>query len=276
MESVLFRFGEIDFRRLDDYILQWVRNRRLTDVYHSHDFYEIIWFIRGRARQTVNGTEGEYSEGDVLILRPGDSHCFSEQTPETEVVSLSVRCSELDTVSGAYDYRLPSYFKKNDGAILFKSTVSFFGNPYFADTVERGSVYDCKWLLSFFIAEYIGAVGYGGAESEYKGSLSSAVEAMSETENLREGIDAFVRLSHYSHSHLARMVKKHYGMGLKEFINELRLKAAYRLITLTPRDTTQISEELGFSSFSHFCKIFKARFDITPAALRKNKGIRTI
>ena len=37
----------------------------------------------------------------------------------------------------------------------------------------------------------------------------------------------------------------------------------------------KISEGLGFASFSHFNKIFKKRFSVTPAVLRKTGGIWT-
>lgn len=61
----------------------------------------------------------------------------------------------------------------------------------------------------------------------------------------------------------------------KQYINELRLQKAYNCIVLTQKSVEDISEELGFASYSHFNKIFKARFYITPGALRKEKGIWT-
>ena len=100
-------------------------------------------------------------------------------------------------------------------------------------------------------------------------------EKIKKTENLHNGIEAMVRLSNYSQTHLARMMKKYYNTTPKHYINELRLQKAYDCIILTQKSIEIIAEELGFNSYSHFNKIFKTRFYITPGALRKEKGIWT-
>ena len=105
--------------------------------------------------------------------------------------------------------------------------------------------------------------------------LSAAIEEMKKKENLQKGIHAFSALSHYSHSHLARLIKAHFGISLKQYINEMRLQRAYNEIVLTNESAEEIAEGVGFSSFSHFSKIFKKRFSATPAAIRKNSGVWT-
>jgi AraC-like DNA-binding protein len=89
-------------------------------------------------------------------------------------------------------------------------------------------------------------------------------------------IPALIKLSHFSQSHLSRLIKKQFNMTLKEYINELRLQHAYNEIIITPKPFESIAYDIGFSSFSHFNKIFKARFSITPSRLRKIYGIQTI
>ena len=111
--------------------------------------------------------------------------------------------------------------------------------------------------------------------SEIPQMIVSAIEEMKKSDNLKRGIDAFTELSHYSHSHLARLIKTHFGVSLKQYINEMRLQNAYNDIILTNKSTEEISENLGFASISHFNKIFKDRFLITPAELRKRKGAWT-
>jgi len=99
---------------------------------------------------------------------------------------------------------------------------------------------------------------------------------MQRPENLRLGIDAFTALTNYSRTHLARLIHRHYGMSLKQFINDLRLKQAYRELVLTHRSLDEIAESLGYFSLSHFSHIFKVRFGITPTALRRRDGLWTV
>ena len=106
--------------------------------------------------------------------------------------------------------------------------------------------------------------------------LASALEEMKKTDNLREGLSALLRLSHYSQSHLSRLFDEHLGMSPKRYINQLRLGRAYNDIILTTRSLEDISESLGFASFSHFNRIFKEHFGLTPAALRRRSGVLTV
>ena len=122
---------------------------------------------------------------------------------------------------------------------------------------------------------YLESGACGSATAQLPVPLAAAIKKMTRPENLKRGIPALIELTHYSQSHLARMLKKHFGLGVKQYINELRLQAAYEEIVFSPKPFAEISEEIGFASLSHFNKIFKARFAITPAALRKNRGYWT-
>ena len=65
-------------------------------------------------------------------------------------------------------------------------------------------------------------------------------------------------------------------MTLREYISEQRLETAYNDLILTISRPEDIAEELGYKSFSHFSQKFKKTYGITPAELRKQKGVWTI
>jgi transcriptional regulator GlxA family with amidase domain len=65
-------------------------------------------------------------------------------------------------------------------------------------------------------------------------------------------------------------------MGLHDYILKLRLETAYNDVILTSRALEEISESVGYSSFSHFNKICKKKYGVTPAVLRKEHGKPTI
>ena len=204
MESVLFRFGEIDFRRLDDYILQWVRNRRLTDVYHSHDFYELICFLQGRGTQIVNDEEILTEEKTVMLLCPGDEHCFVEQSEDIEVISLSVRREHFELLSSAYGM----FFEQRPHTFTFPR-VSKLYDIYRENRIVSES--DCTLILSTLLHAYIHAKDQF-SQSNIPKELLKAVEEMKKRKNLKMGIPAFLSLSNYSQSHLSRLMKIHFAL----------------------------------------------------------------
>lgn len=74
-----------------------------------------------------------------------------------------------------------------------------------------------------------------------------------------------------SESYMRRLFKKKYGKAPKQYILEMRIKKAGRLLCETAEPVTDISYECGFSSVYHFCREFKSVTGITPTQYRKRR-----
>ena len=57
MKPIAYEFEKLNFHKRNHYIFQLVKGRKLTSVYHTHDFYEAIWFVRGNGTHMINDTE---------------------------------------------------------------------------------------------------------------------------------------------------------------------------------------------------------------------------
>ena len=44
---------------------------------HKHDYDEVVYVIEGRSKWTVGGQEREATAGDVLVVRAGEPHKFT-------------------------------------------------------------------------------------------------------------------------------------------------------------------------------------------------------
>ena len=85
-----------------------------------------------------------------------------------------------------------------------------------------------------------------------------------------------MKISGYSRSQLYRVVKRCIGISVNEYLTGLRLDTANKYIIYTDKALEDISEMVGYKSFSHFNKLFKNKFCISPAQLRKTEPIDTI
>lgn len=82
----------------------------------------------------------------------------------------------------------------------------------------------------------------------------------------REDIASFVFLNP---SYLSRLFKKETGVSLTDFILEVRMNEAKRLLVQTDMKISQIAESLGCMNLSHFITMFKKFTGATPMNFRK-------
>ena len=99
--------------------------------------------------------------------------------------------------------------------------------------------------------------------------LSIAVSAWVQR-HLSEPIDTekLAQELHYSRPHLSRRFREETGMTLTDFILTKKSEEAARLLAYTDKSLIAISDYLGFSSQSHFAKVFKKYIGMTPTKYR--------
>ena len=82
-------------------------------------------------------------------------------------------------------------------------------------------------------------------------------------------LEKIIQLSGYSHSHLCKIFKQKTGQSLKDYHTQLKVEYAVSLLLNAQLSILDISTALGYSSLSHFIKIFKAHTSLTPVQYRK-------
>ena len=69
-------------------------------------------------------------------------------------------------------------------------------------------------------------------------------------------------------SYCCQLFQKYYSCNFSEYVLALKLKKSTELLTQTDMTISEIAEHLSYD-YSHFCKVFKKRFGITPYIYRK-------
>jgi AraC-like DNA-binding protein len=79
---------------------------------------------------------------------------------------------------------------------------------------------------------------------------------------------------HLSHSTLYRKIQSISGVSPNEFIRNIRINEAARLISNTDLSITEILAIVGFNDHSYFTRCFKKKFNKTPKEyiLSKEEG----
>ena len=77
-----------------------------------------------------------------------------------------------------------------------------------------------------------------------------------------------------SRAQLHRKMKEMTGLPVSEFIRNIRLEQAVRLLKEQKINVTQVAYTVGFSNLAHFSTVFRKQFGVSPTEYmeRKNKG----
>jgi AraC-like DNA-binding protein len=82
-------------------------------------------------------------------------------------------------------------------------------------------------------------------------------------------LSAIALMAALSPSHFAKKFRQSTGLSLQRFINRRRVLASIPLLQVNSDSITGIALDLGFSSQSHFTRLFSEMSGMTPAKYRK-------
>jgi len=251
---------------------------------HCHDFAEIILVNSGGLLHNVNGDRRRLAAGDLVFMRPDDVHGFApaEEFAKAEIVLLDFDLELFLSLS---------VYLEND-AFLQQWTAPVLPPSFKLDPVATDALYarllklntpaespqqrriKLKILLGdlysrFFIDE-INLL----SESHVPDWLEKLCTVMRREENFRAGVERMQKLACRTPSHLCKSFRRYLGKTPTDFINELRINHAARLLADGREEITEIAARLRFRSLSRFYALFKRYYGLSPAAYRRRRGGR--
>ena len=82
-------------------------------------------------------------------------------------------------------------------------------------------------------------------------------------------VDDIARAAGYSRYHFSRIFHQLYGMPPSQFLSELRLKSAVRILQMECCTIKETAARCGFKDESYFCKVFRKAHGVSPDAFRQ-------
>lgn len=82
-------------------------------------------------------------------------------------------------------------------------------------------------------------------------------------------VEDLAAIAHLSASHFARVFKKETGKAPMEYVNQLRLECAKKMLLAADRSITEIAVSCGFGSPSYLSSCFQKEYRMTPSEYRR-------
>lgn len=87
-------------------------------------------------------------------------------------------------------------------------------------------------------------------------------------------LEAVAQYFDLNSSYLSVLLKKYLSIGFHDYLNNLRINAAKKMLTQTNKSIQDIFKEVGFNNKQTFVRVFKSITHVTPSEYRKNKNSR--
>lgn len=277
----------INFRSLNVFILE---KEHWDYGYHSHNFYELILIEEGKGKHRLNEVDSPYKKGDVFLLSPADKHEFSI---EKKTKFLYIKFTE-DFLTELLVLQHDKMWK--DTLMLSLLSGSQFSKASFVNSKEEGDYF--FQLSKMLLYEFTNRLSYNQViiADLFSSLLVLLVRNMNKIDGKEqwiipdgekiENLLAYIRVNALdkekmriealadqfliSPNYISFFVKKHTGLSIQSHIIQYKLKLAEKLLKQSKLTINEISFKLGFNDASHFNKIFKKYYEISPIQFRSN------
>ena len=150
-------------------------------------------------------------------------------------------------------------------------------NPYYVEKLMREAV-DCyesipmlTALLKSKIYELLSLISkndYSDRDRIYK-SIHPAIEYINKNPFDCVSIEEYAKMCNLSCGGFRRVFKQYIGISPREYIINLKINAAKKLLEESDMSIKAIAETLNFESTEYFCRLFKLKNNLSPTEFRK-------
>lgn len=259
--------------------------RYLSKPQHTHQFFEIAFVVEGQFENIVEQTSLNLRKGDLCFVAPDVPHQFVINNHDSIVYNILVRSSTFqntfasiygnnDIVSDFFTRNLYRHKQGTSPYILCKTDCEDIFVQLVNQMIEeeqhpkKFTNRYLNMLFEYFILELL-------REHEFHFTIGEAtdnIEYESITAILRyiqgnyynSTLSDIARFFNYSEAHLSRLIKKSTGQNFSGIVKTIKLQKATTLLLETNKTISEIVEEIGYTDNSHFYKLFKQHYGMTP------------
>jgi AraC-like DNA-binding protein/mannose-6-phosphate isomerase-like protein (cupin superfamily) len=258
--------------------------------FHSHDFFEILCVLHGSCTNYISSHTLEMKEGDICIIAPKTLHSLRAYQDDFVGFNLLLRSSTFDK----------AFF----GTLAEKDILaSFFSKTLYGTDIEESYILfhtlgdeELKGYIIMVLEEYFGTRSYKermlnsilnmffitllrnhekaaitphpeGKEPDKKIiSILNYIQNNYKTVSMPELSTKF----NYSERHITRLLKEYTGDTFLEILQRTRIQKAANLLTNPDLTIQDIIELIGYTDISHFYRVFRKYYHMTPIQYREN------
>lgn len=243
---------------------------REATVLHKHSDWEFTFTEDGTGTNFVNGVGYPAMLGTVYLLGPQHTHQQLSDKPITRR-DICVSVEKMEQFANMISPNLYESLIANDKPITIKLTLNAFyelhERLFKADCLNPNEKYS---ILISFVMYLLGVYVENSSEKYIPKDILSFMQRVQNPNVFSQHINDIIGLSSYSHSHFIKLFKNSTGKTIIEYITDLRLSYAEKLLSDTDLSIITIASNVGYDTPSFFTQKFKKKYGVTPIKYRSS------
>ncbi|WP_164821313.1 AraC family transcriptional regulator [Paenibacillus koleovorans] len=254
---------------------------------HWHEFYELCFVVHGRGVNLVNGRKIELERGSVFLLTPSDFH---ELFPvEGESMEMFNVIFSADMIGEELNDQL---FASSDSGLEALRSADFERLhrefAFIQEEAREGGLGHTRLIrgaLERILVLLLRQSTRAGAGSGSAFGQVNSEAVVGESRHYPAIRRALVYIHHHFRQELklqeaakqARLATNYFsecfrkttGVTFQDYVNELRLRFAHDLLLASAVPITEVCFASGYNTLSHFERVYKRKYGVSPQGSRK-------
>jgi len=249
--------------------------RELPIIPHAHnDSVEMIYFLDGQYELDIEGVRYQAGAQDLVLYNPGVFHRERViQTPKN-ACNYSIRFSDLEVCGLPEGSILPEeispVFSTGAYARFFQNCLGMMVDECVRKNVGYEQI--CQNLLQSVVLLVLRIIDaeYGKIQKNDPSSTVQQVQRYIAENYMRDiSMTDVAKQLHISYYHLSHLFKEKMGISPYNYLIDLRISEATRLLINTQYPICEIANMVGYTSQSRFFAQFRKLKNMSPMQFRK-------
>ena len=245
---------------------------KFPETAHDHDFHEAFLVEQGETLHWINGRIQKLSPGHLAFVRPHDAHAFrASRNLGCRIINVMFRCETASHLVGRYPGEFRGRYFDWPGPL--PEAYELHG-PRFERAVNvaqelRSAIRSLARIEEFLLTLTNRVVERKThPNSSAPRWFSAACQAVRNPAVFRGGAAAFVGAAGRSHEHVCRVTRSELGLTPSAFVNQVRIEHAAQLLGQDEMAIQEVALDCGIDNLSHFYRLFRAQYGVTPRQYR--------
>lgn len=259
---------------------------------HTHDYIELTYVVEGEFTQRIMGKDVRFKKGELCLI---DKNCVHQDYLFAEnsiILFIGLANAAFDEAMvdkieerGILEFLRKALMKQKDIKQYLHFKPKYIKNDRDAELEELllwllkemeqrdgATRYICKGILIRLLHHISTNYDFYLSNQQRKAMNWLVFEEINKYINEHYAevtIKDLMERFHFNEDYYNRLLKEKTGMTYSEYVQNVRLEQAEKLLRTTDQTIDEIADKIGYNNKGYFYKIFVDKYKMTPAKYRK-------